>query len=242
MIRLPFLAAALVSLAAGAQEDAEPQKVTIVAPRDAAWASYRQAYKATSHIAAFTRTRPLIQAHMQVRPNDNDYSMAGLKLQLSGETTSVEIPVDAVGRATVPLLKTAYDEDAVLRLNRRKGSYHFSGLYSIREREDGVYSSAELREACEQLLSAQRASGYRLRLLGKKCSGVKFVYARTDEGAAIAFTDAARSTPIVATEGPAFRNGVLGPFKVALYRFADWPEQGTVTAARRPLAILSAYD
>jgi len=139
---------------------------------------------------------------------------------------------------TVPKLKQAYDEDAVLRLNRPKGLYKFSGRYSIKERDDGTYSVADLREACEQMIGAQRESGYRVWLWGKKCVGVKFVYPAADAGAAIAFHAADdRVTPIAAIDGKPFEDDSMGDDKIAVLRFEDWPGDGRVVAGARPLAI-----
>ena len=181
-----FLFAILMAHAfAGAAETGEPLKVVILAARDSEWASYRHAYKAAAAFAIVVATRPLIQAHMQIRPLDPGLSLDGLHIVLEGETTREEIAVDAIGRATIPMLKKAYDEDAVLRLNRMKGSFRFSGRFTIRERDDGVYSLAYLKSACEQLLSAQKESGNTFRLWGKKCSGVTFAYRLDDADAAI---------------------------------------------------------
>ena len=164
---------AVAMLAAGAVCAGEDMPVVqIVAPADAEWHSYRHAYKAASFFAPYVAKRPLIQAHLQIRPLAPDTPMDGLRIQLVGETTNIELAVDALGRATLPMLKQAFDEDAVLRLNRRKGHYQFSGRYSIRPRDDGVYPLAMLHEACEQLISAHSASGDRLRLLGKECKGI----------------------------------------------------------------------
>ncbi|MFZ6743094.1 hypothetical protein ACO0LC_07725 [Undibacterium sp. JH2W] len=235
-----------------AENDNELQKVEIAALRNverAEWGSYRHAYKAFSFFATYTRTRPLIQAHMQLRPlpNARDASMAGLQLQLVGEKTRLEIAVDALGRASLPILKQAYDEDAVLRLNRPQGQFYFSGRYSIREREDGIYDVAEMRSACEQLLSAQRESGYRIRLIGKKCAGIKFVYAlsnnRSDSKIAINFKDAAqlaRDLPV--SEGSPFEDDSMGKYRVAVYKFSDWPVLGHIIATSKPLAIGTLYD
>ncbi|PWF44395.1 hypothetical protein C7C56_019320 [Massilia glaciei] len=235
--------AALLPLAAGARGEAPMQKVTIVAKKDSEWHSYRHAYSAAAFFEKFTRTRPLIQAHMQIRPNRKDLPMDGMRIELEGETSSADIAVDRIGRATVPMLKQAYVEDAVLRLNRLKGNYHFSGRYSIREREDGVYRVADLRAACDQLLSAQRESGYRLRLIGKKCAGVSFIYALADAGKEIRFTDGTqRVTVLAAVDGQPFENDTMGLFKVARFRFADWPAEGTVTTSARPIAIGTVYD
>ncbi|MGZ8339897.1 MAG: hypothetical protein ACXWU9_09955 [Telluria sp.] len=240
---LLILAAAVAPLAIAPPPGPEVPKVTVTAERDAEWHSYRRAYGAAAFFQPYLSTRPLIQAHMQIRPNTPDLPMDGLSVHLSGEKTSIHLTADAIGRITVPMLKQAYDEDAVLRLNRRKGNYHFQGRYSIREREDGMYSAAGLRAACEQLLSAQRESGYRMRLIGKKCAGVKFVYARTGPAAPVVVRDAAlpeRELPF--EEGHAFENATMGVYKIALYRFGDWPAGGTIEARERPIAIGTLYE
>ena len=237
-----FLAAALIPLACAA---ADVPQVTISAQRDAEWASYRQAYKISASYEYHTRTRPLIQAHMQVRPLEPGTRLEGLRLQLASESMTVDVPVDDIGRSTLPMLKKAYDEDGVLRLNRQKGYYRFSGRYSIRDRHDGVYSVAQLREACEQVLSAQRASGSLFRLMGKKCAGIRFIYPLADSGATVNYRAADGSTStgaIAAADAEPFESGALGLYKVAIFRFGAWPAQGDVIAAARPLAIGTVYE
>ncbi len=240
MLHLLFAAAA--ALPAVPEPEPEPQKVVVLAARDSEWASYRQAYKTTASMAPLLASRPLIQVHMQIRPREPGLSVEGLQIMLEGATTRVAIPVDAIGRSTVPLLKQAYDEDAVLRLNRLKGSYRFSGRFSIRERDDGIYSAAALREACGQMLSVQREFGSRLRLFGKKCTGVKFVYRMAEAGAGIVFRDRRGvEAPIGAVEGHAFDIAELGQYKIVTYRFGDWPAEGDLLA-RQPLAIGGLYE
>ena len=238
-----MLAAAFLPTVLAAEPVAEVPVVTVTAERDAEWHSYRRAYSAHAFFQPYLRTRPLIQAHMQIRPNTPDLPMEGLSVHLTGDTTNIHLKADALGRVTLPILKQAYDEDAVLRLNRRKGNYHFQGRYSIRERADGIYSAADLRAACEQLISAQRESGYRLRLIGKKCAGVKFVYALSDPAPSVMVRDGAppgRELPVV--EDRAFENATMGTYKVALYRFNQWPASGTVEANQRPIAIGTLYE
>ncbi|MES2037857.1 MAG: hypothetical protein V4495_08475 [Pseudomonadota bacterium] len=231
----------------------EVQQVEIAALRNAEWGSYRHAYKAYNFFATYTHDRPLIQAHMQLRPmpNTRDAPLAGLRLQLSGEKTRLDIAVDAMGRVSLPMLKQAYDEDAVLRLNRPQGQFYFSGRYSIKEREDDIYDVAELRTACEQLISAQRESGYRIRLIGKKCAGIKFVYALSDSKndsknnskSAISFRDGAQlSHDLPVSETTPFEDDSMGKYRVALYKFSDWPALGKIIAASKPLAIGTFYD
>ncbi len=238
-----LLALGLLPSPTRAQDPAPVQEVDIQGKRDAEWSSYRRAYGAAAFFERFTRTRPLIQAQMQVRPVAPDASLAGLRLTIAGKTTHLDIAVDAIGRAEVPQLKVAYDEDAVLRLNREKGVYYFAGRYSIKERADGLYDAATLREACEQMIDAQRGSGYRVRLFFKKCVGVKFVYPRGDAAAAVDFRTAdgvARTiTPI---EIHPFEDESMGLYSVVVYRFADWPGQGLLLPKTPPLAIGTLYE
>lgn len=221
------------------------QRVEVVAARDSEWASYRHAYKAAASFATYTRSRPLIQAHLQIRPLSPDAPLQGMKLELAGDRTRLDIAVDDMGRATIPMSKQAYDEDAVLRLNRKKGVYYFSGRYSIKPRADGEYTVAELRAACEQLIGAQRESGYRMRLIGKSCAGVKFSYpaAEADSAAAVEVRgDDGSMRPAGVQDGHPFEDNSMGIYKIAVLRFADLPPHGSVVTHRAPLAIGTLYE
>jgi hypothetical protein len=225
------------------QSAQEPQQVTVNAMRDAEWDSYRHAYTASAFFAAYTRTRPLIQAHLQIRPLDKGRNVEGLSLRLQGETTTMDIAVDAIGRATIPLIKAAYDEDAVLRLNREKGLYYFSGRYSIKERDDAIYPINELRAACEQLIDAQRESGYWIRLIGKKCSGIKFVYPLSAENIQITFKNkTGELQTLTAVDDHPFEDNSMGLYKVVRFRFADWPADGEIITTSKPIAIGTSYQ
>lgn len=242
MNRLLALAALLTPLACAADDPAPTQQVTITAQRDAEWNTYRHAYKAAAMFERHTATRPLIQAHMQIRPRAPGASLQGMQVQLAGTSMTMNLAVDGIGRVTMPMIKAAYDEDAVLRLNRQKGYYRFSGRFTIRERADGIYSAAQLREACEQVLGAQRDSGSRFRMMGKKCVGVKFVYAPGVD-AAIALRDAAgKESAIAAADAEPFDSGPIGVYRVAVYRFGAWPAQGEIVAPKGLLAIATLYE
>lgn len=242
-IAAALLLAAALAPGSGRTAEGDQQRVEVAGALDAEWASYRYAYEAASFVGKFLRKRPLIQAQMQLRPIDPATPVTGLKVRLVGKTTDIELAADDIGRVTVPQLKQAYDEDAVLRLNRAKGLYKFSGRYSIRERDDGTYRVADLRDACEQMIGAQRESGYRIRLWGKKCVGVKFVYPATDTAAAIAFHAADdHVTPIAAIDGRPFEDDSMGTYRIVVVRFADWPNDGRVVAGVRPLAIGTLYE
>ncbi len=233
--------AAQIAWAAG-QDGKPPTSVEIVAKRDAEWASYRHAYKAANMFEKHTRTRPLIQAHMQIVPKREGLSVAGMRIQLAGETVTQDIAVDAIGRSTLPMLKAAYDEDAVLRLNRQKGNFRFTGRYSIRENDSGVYGAARLRAACEELIDAQRDSGSRIRLLGKKCAGVRFIFAPASAPGVTFRDDKGTASSIAALDATPFDNTPMGMYKVVTYRFDAWPAQGEVVTAQRPLFIGTHYE
>lgn len=238
-----MLLAAALAPCRGLTAEGDPQRVEVTGAFDAEWASYRYAYEAASFVDKFLRKRPLIQAQMQLRPLDPATPVTGLKVRLVGKTTNLELVADDIGLVSVPQLKQAYDEDAVLRLNRPKGLYKFSGRYSIRQRDDGTYRVADLRDACEQMISAQRESGYRIRLWDKKCAGVKFVYPATD-GAASVDLHAADDhvTPIAAVDGRPFEDDSMGNYKIVVLRFADWPKDGRVVTGAKPLAIGTLYE
>lgn len=242
-VSLALVAAARTEAAALAASGPAAQHVDVPGALDAEWGPYRRAYGASAFFERFTRTRPLIQAQMQVRPVAPDAPLTGLRLSITGATTKLEIPVDEIGLAEVPQLKQAYDEDAVIRLNRPKGLYWFAGRYTIRQRSDGVYDAALLRQACDQLIDAQRASGYRGRLFFKKCAGVKFVYPRGDVAAAVDFKDdQGRLKPLLPVEAHPFEDESMGLYSVVIYRFADWPRTGQLVAHRQPLAIGTLYE
>ena len=247
----PLLVATTLALAglshaqggAPAPEPGGSQQVRVQGALDPEWGSYRRAYGAAAFFERFTRTRPLIQAQMQVRPVAPDTPLSGLQLSIVGEKTRLEIPVDAMGLADVPQVKQAYDEDAVIRLNKPKGLYWFAGRYTIKPRADGVYDAATLREACEQLIDAQRASGYRTRLFFKKCVAVKFVYPRGDAAAAVDFRGADASTKVLLpSELHPFEDDSMGLYNVVVYRFADLPAKGQLVPRTPPLAIGTLYE
>lgn len=223
--------------------DAAVPQVNVTAGRDPEWASYRRAYKAAAFFAPFVHDRPFIQAHLQIRPLAPTASLDGLRIHLAGAHTQMDIPVDPLGRVQIPMDKQAYEDDAVLSLNRQKGLYAFSGRYSIREREDGVYPVADLRTACEQLIDAQRDSGYSLRLFRKRCAAAKLIYplAGTAPDVVLRLADG-RESPLQAVADTPFEDGSMGQYQVVKVGFAAVPAGAAVVARTRPLGIGTAYE
>ena len=73
--------------------------------------------------------------------------------------------------------------------------------------------------------------------MGKKCAGVRFIYPPMST-ARVTFQEAnGKAGLIAAVDAAPFDNLPVGLHKVALYRFGDWPAQGEIVAAQRPLFI-----
>jgi len=221
---LPAVCLAVVSCAAQAQEE---------------WVSYRDAYKQMVVFAKYGKPKNFLQIHYEVSPRDPSATLEGLHLTLTGKNTQLNLPLDATGRAVFPLLKAAYDDNAVLALNRRMANYRFAPRVTIITRNDGIYESADLRAACEQALAYQRYidASYG----SKKCSGVRFVFGNRAD-ALVQAKYGLREAPLPVVDGPAFDGETLGTYRTATYRFADWSAQGQVVSQNTPLAIAPLFE
>ncbi|WP_035374632.1 hypothetical protein [Pseudoduganella violaceinigra] len=223
-ITLPALCLVAATCAVQAQEE---------------WISYRDAYRQMVVFAKYGKPKHFLQIHYQVAPRDASAALEGLHLTLTGKNTQLTLPLDATGRAVFPLLKAAYDDNAVLALNRRMASYRFIPRVSILSRNDGIYEAADLHAACEQALAYQRFvdSSYG----AKKCAGVRFVFVnRADALVQVKFGP--REAPLPVVDGPAFDGEALGAYRTATYRFSDWSTQGQVVSQNTPLAIAPLFD
>lgn len=221
---LPAICLAAVCCAVQAQEE---------------WVSYRDAYRQMVVFAKYGKPKNFLQIHYEVSPRDASVSLEGVHLTLTGKNTQLNLPLDATGRAVFPLLKAAYDDNAVLALNRRMASYRFAPRVTIVTRNDGIYESADLRAACEQALAFQRYvdASYG----AKKCAGVRFVFGNRAD-ALVQAKYGQREAPLPVVDGPAFDGEAVGQYRTATYRFADWSAQGQVVSQNTPLAIAPLFD
>ncbi|MES2072703.1 MAG: hypothetical protein V4488_20250 [Pseudomonadota bacterium] len=208
------------------------------------WISYRNAYKLMIRFEKYGKPKQFIQNHYQVLPKDKSVTMEGLSLTLNGKLTHLNLSLDAVGRAVFPLLKSAYDENAELNLNRKASLYVFQARVSIIARADGVYEAEDLQAACEQALNYLRYAGD-ISQGEKKCAGVRFSYAKNANDAAVKFrTTAQVLTQMPVREGSAFPDDAMSTnaFKTVTYRFADWPEHGQIITQSAPIAIAALFE
>jgi hypothetical protein len=207
--------------------------------QDSDWVSYRDTYRALVVFEKYGKPKNLIQNQLQVMARDKHASAEGLTLTLVGKSTRLSLPLDATGRAVVPLSKASYEENAVLTLNRKVSDYVLRPRVSIQVQPDGVYEAAELRSACEQMLAYER---YVDASFGpKKCVGVRFAFARGagDPGVRLRKGDVAALPP---SDGAAFADDPNQGYKVVTYRFGDAGEKGQVVTQNPPLAITAVYE
>ncbi|MBY0241452.1 MAG: hypothetical protein K2X55_19275 [Burkholderiaceae bacterium] len=201
------------------------------------WLSYRDAYRGMVAFEKYGKPKQLLQQHYQASMRDGSALPADFKLALSGKTMQVNLPLDALGRAVFPLLKAAYDENAVLTINRKLDAYVFRPRISIVVRPDGVYEGAELRAACEQALAFQRtvnAATYR----DKHCVGVRFTFAKKLD-ADVRWKGGA-ALPAVA--GPAFPDDAGNAYSVVMVRFDAVSDKGQVVSQNAPLAVAPVFE
>lgn len=210
----------------------------VAQPQDGGWVSYRDAYRTMVTFAKYGKAKNLLQNHYQVAPKDGQ-PVEGLRLMLSGRTTQLDLPLDPTGRTTLPLLKAAYDENAVLVLNRKVSQFTFQPRLSIVARVDGIYEGQGLRNACDQALQYLRSkdAGYQ----NRRCTGVRFAFPRRSD-AAVRVRDVEREVALPAEEGAVFDGDANTDFRVMVYRFADWPERGQIISQNAPLAIAPVIE
>ncbi|MES2104698.1 MAG: hypothetical protein V4634_11815 [Pseudomonadota bacterium] len=241
-----FFAMLLAAGGAAAQakdNDASQKKPGLAASekQDIDWISYRDVYRLMLRFEKYGKPKQLIQNNYQIISRGKKMSLDGLHVTLSGKTIRLNLPVDAAGRVAVPLLKTAYDENAELSLNRKAGTYIFLPKVSIVARADGVYDSGDLLAACEQALNYLRYTG-EVSSDEKKCTGVKFSYARDAGEGVVKFRAGGVLTPLSVQDAGAFSDDAAGILKTVIYRFFDWPGHGQVITQSMPIAITALFD
>jgi len=212
-----------------------------VMAQEETWTSYRDAYKLMIRFEKYGKPKHLIQSHYQVVPRNGNLSLDGVRLTLTWSSTQLELPLDAAGRAVFPLLKSAYDDNARLLLNRAPNLYMLQPQISIAPRADGVYETANLRAACEQILQYWRYVG-KASMQDKQCVGVRFSYAINGRDAVVKFRSGEHApTSLPVEEGSAFADDSGATYKTLTYRFSDWPEKGQIVTQSAPVAIAAVF-
>ena len=219
-----------------------------VSVQDGEWASYRDAYKQMIRFEKYGKPKHLIQNHFQVLPKDRSVTLDGVRLTLSGRSTELNLPLDAVGRTVFPFLKSAYDDNARLLLNRKANQYALQPRVSIIPRADGSYDVADLRAACEQALDYLRHIG-KPSMQDRQCAGVRFSFARNAADPVVRLRDTGQAlAPLPVEEGSAFPDESVTTFKTVTYRFnhvgrfAGGAEKDRLMTQGAPVAIAPEFS
>ncbi len=240
---LMLLATGLAAAQVSAQEAAGKNVIVeFSSEKPADWLSYRDAYKAMLWFEKYGKPKNLIQNHYQISAKDKIASIETLHLSLVSKSTRLNLPLDATGRTVLPLLKAAYDDNAELILNQQASQYQFRARASILIRPDGIYDASDLRTACEQLLAYQNTLGNN-DLRGKKCSGVRFVYAKKSLDTQVELRSSGHSAQVLPiTDGAAFWDESNDNFKTVIYVFSSGTEKIQLVTRSAPIAISAQFN
>jgi hypothetical protein len=197
---------------------------------DGAWVSYRDAYRAMVVFEKYGGAKDLLQSTLQVTPG-------GLRLALVGKSARLDLPLDPIGRTSLPLLKSAYDENAVLVVDRKDVRLQIHPRVTLAVRQDGIYDAAELRAGCEEALAFARHADRSM--AGRHCAAVRFVYPKNSEARVHARSNQAE-TALPVVEGAAFQGDADGGFPTVTYRFAAGHAQ--LVSSTPPAAIVPMFE
>ena len=203
------------------------------------WVNYRDAYRAMVLFDKYGGPKNLLNNHLQVLPRDKGVLGPGAQLLMQGKTVQTSLALDPLGRAVLPLLKAAYDENAVLTPNRPLGGFTVKPRVSLALRADGAYEVADLRAACEQALGFARYADNSAR--GRQCVGVRLVFPKEGAAAGVRVRTGGAEQALPAARGAAFAGDLDADFPVVTYRFGAQPA-GQVVTYNAPLAIVPLFE
>jgi len=202
------------------------------------WASYRDAYRAVVVFEKYGGAKNLLQNHLQLVPREKGALDEGVQLALTGKTVQTSLALDALGRGVLPLVKAAYDENAVLAPNRKIGPFTLRSRVTIAPQPDNTYDTAELRAACEQALGYARHVDAGAR--SRQCVGVRMVFPKKGVETSVKLRRPEGEQALVVAPGAAFAGDVDADFPVANYRFGA--ERAQVVTYSAPLAIVPLFE
>lgn len=234
MMRRAHLGACLTLLLVAAPALAQAQS------RPGEWVSYRDAYRAMVQFDKYGGPKHLLQHGLQVQPQGKGMLDEGVALVLSSKTVQTSLNVDALGRGPLPLLKAAYDENAVLTPSRPLGAFAVRSRVSLALRPDGVYGAADLRAGCEQALAFAKYQDASAR--ARQCVGVRLVFAKKGAEAAVRVRTQDAEQPLALAQGAAFAGDADDDFPVVVYRFQQSTAAQQVVTYNAPLAIVPLFE
>jgi hypothetical protein len=204
------------------------------------WVSYRDAYRAMVQFEKYGGPKNLLQSQLQVQLRDHAGLGEGTQLTLTGKTTQLNLPLDALGRTVFPLQKAAYDENAALVLNRKGMPFVLRPQVTIAPRADGQYDATDLRTAgapAHRILRYVHAT-HRAR----PRAGGPFVFANKEQAGARLRHAEGGEQALPVTAGSAFTGDPDEGFPIVTWRFGTSPDKGQVVTYNAPLAIVPIFE
>ena len=175
-IRLLVFCLALHGVSSMARgQEAGPQ-VTVVGIRNPLQVNYRFAHSALKFSDTYAGLKDAVRALFQLIPLVPDLDTSPLTLTVEGVAVNEPIALTSSLTAVIPLNQKAFDEDAVISINRKPDAYRMMFSASVALIDSGAYTPEYLSAACSQVFDFVRAQSFRVRLrtIGKRCVGVKF--------------------------------------------------------------------
>lgn len=220
-----------------------------VVEKEGTWLSYRDAYKLMLRFEKYGKPKNLIQHHLQIRLRDKvdvgGDEFSRLRLRLVSTSLRLDLPIDATGRVALPLLKSAYDENAELVFNQKLERVQMLGRITVAIRADGIYEVADLRAACEQALAYENFIGND-NTREKKCAGVRFIYGKKEANPAVELRSAERTDRatqnLVTADGGAFWGDTNDFFRTIPYNFSSNAEKVQLITRSAPILIAPQFN
>jgi hypothetical protein len=232
MMRLAHLTACVCLLSTASLAAAQAQ------PPASEWASYRDAYRSLVVFEKYGGAKNLLQNHLQLVPREKGVLGEGVQLVLTGKTVQTSLALDPLGRGVLPLVKAAYDDNAVLAPNRRLGPFTLRTRVTIAPQADNTYDSATLRAACEQALTYARYTDASAR--SRQCVGVRMVFPKKGVETSVKLRRPEGEQALPVAMGAAFAGDADADFPAVTYRFSG--EKAQVITYSAPLAIVPLFE
>ncbi|WP_229256468.1 hypothetical protein [Duganella lactea] len=101
------------------------------AQEDSDWIAYHDAYRQMIWFEKYGKPKQFLQNHSRLRPRDKNVTLDGVRLTLTTKTTQTSLTLDALGHATFPFSRAAYDDNAELVVSRKAGQFSAGPWVSI---------------------------------------------------------------------------------------------------------------
>lgn len=214
--------------------------------KNALWMSYRDAYKTMLWFEKYGKPKNLIQNHLQFVVAENMQFFENQEVTLISKNTRISLSMDEMGRIALPLLKSAYDENAELNINlsmdQKPKQVTFLRSISIVPRLDNTYDNSELYLACEQALQFQQFLGTES-FKNKRCAGVRFVFSSADNAVSVK-TKSGNNEEKTLSIALSFNNltGNIVKLKAVNFSFHQTTEKVRIVTRSTPIAIMPIIE